>query len=548
MVASRPHRLRNRGRHAPRRSGRICLDVKITGTSEEQRGTHGSSTPSPTRPRCWPPTRSCRSSGLRGAAGRRRRDPRHLAGRAHPRAFPDLSPEDQRVPTPSPSWASSPRPPRPTSSSCPTSAPRSRSSRPPSPSCRPRASTCPTTPTTPRPTRRARHPRPLRQGQGQRRQPGAARGQLRPPRAPPSVKNYARKHPHSMGAWSADSKTNVATMGSGRLPLQRAVGHLPPTTRCASSTSPPTAPSPCSRTAPRARGRGRRRHRHARRGPRRVPRRAGRRAKAEGVLFSVHLKATMMKVSDPIIFGHVVKAFFADVFAEYGPVLAAAGVNPNNGLGAILDGLDDLPAETAPRSRPPSTRASPTARPGHGRLRQGHHQPARAERRDRRRLDAGDDPHVRPDVEPDGERGRHPRRHPRQQLRRRLPGRHRRLQGPRRLRPRHHGLGAQRGPHGPEGRGVRQPRQDLRDRRRRRVEVVDGAGHGAHEHDVAAGDIWRACQTKDAPIQRLGEARRHPRPRHRRPRRVLARPDPRPRRATSSPRSSTYLPTTTPTA
>ena len=63
------------------------------------------------------------------------------------------------------------------------------------------------------------------------------------------------------------------------------------------------------------------------------------RAKAQDVLFSVHLKATMMKVSDPIIFGHVVRAFFPEVFATYGADLAAAGLSPNNGLGGILDGL-----------------------------------------------------------------------------------------------------------------------------------------------------------------------------------------------------------------
>src|SRR5207244_6691853 len=67
------------------------------------------------------------------------------------------------------------------------------------------------------------------------------------------------------------------------------------------------------------------------------------RAKAERVLFSVHLKATMMKVSDPIIFGHTVRAFFPKTFAQYGEVLAAAGLSPNDGLGAILKGLDSLP-------------------------------------------------------------------------------------------------------------------------------------------------------------------------------------------------------------
>ena len=71
------------------------------------------------------------------------------------------------------------------------------------------------------------------------------------------------------------------------------------------------------------------------------------RAKAEDVLFSIHLKATMMKVSDPILFGHVVRAFLPDVFARYGDTLAAAGLSPNNGLGGILAGLDALPEGAA---------------------------------------------------------------------------------------------------------------------------------------------------------------------------------------------------------
>ncbi|HEY1156787.1 MAG TPA: NADP-dependent isocitrate dehydrogenase, partial [Arthrobacter sp.] len=69
------------------------------------------------------------------------------------------------------------------------------------------------------------------------------------------------------------------------------------------------------------------------------------RAKEEGVLFSAHLKATMMKVSDPIIFGHVVKAYFSELFDTYGKQLSAAGISPNNGLAAILSSLEDLPAD-----------------------------------------------------------------------------------------------------------------------------------------------------------------------------------------------------------
>jgi len=68
-------------------------------------------------------------------------------------------------------------------------------------------------------------------------------------------------------------------------------------------------------------------------------------AEEQGVLFSLHLKATMMKVSDPIIFGHAVRAFFADVFEEHGDALARAGANPNNGLASILSALEDLPAD-----------------------------------------------------------------------------------------------------------------------------------------------------------------------------------------------------------
>ena len=67
------------------------------------------------------------------------------------------------------------------------------------------------------------------------------------------------------------------------------------------------------------------------------------RAKAQDVLFSVHLKATMMKVIDPIIFGHVVRAFLPEVFERFGADPDAAGLSPNNGLGGILDGLADLP-------------------------------------------------------------------------------------------------------------------------------------------------------------------------------------------------------------
>jgi isocitrate dehydrogenase len=163
-------------------------------------------------------------------------------------------------------------------------------------------------------------------------------------RAPASVKNYAKAHPHRMGAWSSDSRTNVAHMTAGdfRSSEKSAVIAEDGTLRIE------LVAEDGSTTVLRAS----------------VPVLAGEvvdasvmhvaalrefltaqvaRAKAEGVLFSVHLKATMMKVSDPIIFGHVVRAFFPKTFAQYGAVLAAAGLSPNDGLGAILGGLDALP-------------------------------------------------------------------------------------------------------------------------------------------------------------------------------------------------------------
>ncbi|MFF1903933.1 NADP-dependent isocitrate dehydrogenase [Kitasatospora sp. NPDC058218] len=162
-------------------------------------------------------------------------------------------------------------------------------------------------------------------------------------RAPASVKNYAKTHPHRMGAWTADSKTNVATMGQNdfrsteKSAVISSAGSLRIELVAEDGTTTVLRPS--------------------------VPVLAGEvvdasvlrvaalreflaaqvaRAKAEGVLFSVHLKATMMKVSDPIIFGHVVRAFFPKTFAAYGDALVAAGLNPNNGLGGILGGLDKL--------------------------------------------------------------------------------------------------------------------------------------------------------------------------------------------------------------
>jgi isocitrate dehydrogenase len=163
-------------------------------------------------------------------------------------------------------------------------------------------------------------------------------------RAPLSVKNYARKHPHSMGAWSSDSKTNVATMGENDFRSnEKSVVIDADTTISIQHVDADGATTELKAAFPVLAGEivdGT------------VLRAAAldaflteqvARAKAEGVLFSVHLKATMMKVSDPIIFGHVVKAFFPDVFERFGADLEAAGLSASNGLGGILAGLDKLP-------------------------------------------------------------------------------------------------------------------------------------------------------------------------------------------------------------
>jgi len=162
-------------------------------------------------------------------------------------------------------------------------------------------------------------------------------------RAPLSVKKYAQKHPHSMGKWSADSKTNVAHMTHGdffsnevstvmasddslsinlisadgasaplRAPLAVVAGEIIDATKMEAVALDTFLQAQIAR------------------------------AKSEGVLFSIHLKATMMKVSDPIMFGHVVRAFFPKTFAQFGGEMANAGLNPNNGLAGIYSGLDAL--------------------------------------------------------------------------------------------------------------------------------------------------------------------------------------------------------------
>ena len=162
-------------------------------------------------------------------------------------------------------------------------------------------------------------------------------------RAPKAVKNYVRTHPHTMGEWTADSKTNVATMEANdfrhneqsvimpeeddlRIQLVKANGE----TTVLRDSLPVQKNEIVDSTVLRAAALDE------------FLRAQVARAKAEGVLFSVHLKATMMKVSDPVIFGHAVRAYFSDVYEQYGEELLAAGLDGEDGLAAILDGLSEL--------------------------------------------------------------------------------------------------------------------------------------------------------------------------------------------------------------
>ncbi|MCE0534563.1 NADP-dependent isocitrate dehydrogenase [Kineosporia rhizophila] len=163
-------------------------------------------------------------------------------------------------------------------------------------------------------------------------------------RAPASVKNYARVHPHRMGAWTADSKTNVATMSAGdfRTSEKSVVLENDDTLRIEHVGTDGTT-TVLRESVPVLAGEVVDATRMDVAALQQFLSAQIARAKEEGVLFSVHLKATMMKVSDPIVFGHTVRAFFPQTFERYGDTLAAAGLTPNDGLGAILGGLSALP-------------------------------------------------------------------------------------------------------------------------------------------------------------------------------------------------------------
>ncbi len=167
-------------------------------------------------------------------------------------------------------------------------------------------------------------------------------------RAPNAVKNYAKNNPHPMGAWSSDSKTRVVTMGRNDFASNEK-----------SFTAPDAMTLRIEHVSPNGDITVLKEDLAVQEGEiidgtfmsakalRTFLAEQIAEAKEEGVLFSLHLKATMMKVSDPIIFGHAVEVFFADVFAKHQAALAEAGAEPNNGLGNVLESLKSLPAASA---------------------------------------------------------------------------------------------------------------------------------------------------------------------------------------------------------
>ena len=178
-------------------------------------------------------------------------------------------------------------------------------------------------------------------------------------RAPKAVKDYARKHPHSMGKWAPDSKTSVATMGHDDFySNEKSLTVSTPTTVriefipapvSAEALAKPGATPPQTIVL-----------------KEKTPLKAGEifdgtfmsknalgafyaqqmaKAKKDGVLFSLHLKATMMKVSDPILFGLAVRVFFKDLFTKHAATLAGLGVDLNNGFGDLVEKIKSLPAD-----------------------------------------------------------------------------------------------------------------------------------------------------------------------------------------------------------
>jgi len=165
-------------------------------------------------------------------------------------------------------------------------------------------------------------------------------------RAPASVKQYARNNPHSMGVWSSDSKSHVANMSEGDF------YHSEQSTVIAENGDVKISliddqgnETVLKQSVPVIAGEIIDASAMSKNALRSFLESQMQDAKEKGILFSIHLKATMMKVSDPIMFGHVVSVYFKDAFEKHADTFAEIGVNPDNGLAALLDKVSALPEE-----------------------------------------------------------------------------------------------------------------------------------------------------------------------------------------------------------
>ena len=165
-------------------------------------------------------------------------------------------------------------------------------------------------------------------------------------RAPRAVKNYAKQNPHSMGAWSKDSATHVATMDHGDFKSNEKSLTLPEATNIKVVLKGNDGTTTVLKeNLPLLKGEIIDATIMSKKALVAFLTEQIEDAKKKGVLFSIHMKATMMKVSDPIIFGHAIEVFFKDVFAKHGPTFESIGINANDGLENLLDKLNELPAD-----------------------------------------------------------------------------------------------------------------------------------------------------------------------------------------------------------
>ncbi|WP_282116496.1 NADP-dependent isocitrate dehydrogenase [Cellulophaga baltica] len=165
-------------------------------------------------------------------------------------------------------------------------------------------------------------------------------------RAPRAVKNYAKKNPHSMGAWSADSKTHVATMGTNDFKANEKSLTIPSATNVnIEFTAANGTKSILKENLALLEGEIIDATVLSKKALITFLVKEIKDAKDKGVLLSVHLKATMMKVSDPVIFGHVVETYFSEVFTKYATTFEELGVSANNGLESLLNKLNTLPED-----------------------------------------------------------------------------------------------------------------------------------------------------------------------------------------------------------